>query len=570
MTRRPLPALRAGQSGAIAVIAAVTLVVAVLVTALVVDIGRLVFDRQKLQGVADAAALAGATELARQGDQAAVTAAAQMAALQNGYEGDLGAEAEAVALGHMISEEGIRGFAPGAPLNAVQVTATKTLPRSLIAGGLLPGDVTLTARAVAHQESVAGLQVGSFLLGVDSERSAVLNVLLSGLLGGSVKLDAVAYSGMINAFVSLQALIEADGRVGTVQELLDLDLSLAEALQIMAQALQNQGDAAAVYVNQLALVTNPALNLSLGELLFVERGAEAALEAMLNVFDLVMAMAQVANQGHAVELDFAGSGLLSALGLANLDVTLWLIEPPRIAIGPPGRDADTGEWLTWAENGQVSLDVRLETLSINIGLIATRVNLDMFVDAARADAALAAVTRATPSDPFDRAEVEATTKIARIGIGRRVNGTMSPSILVDVHERELGITVTRLYATALADVTVGDPLAQPVHFTGPFVPAIDTPSPGNTQRIGTDADAALNQAIANLLADLEIYVDANLIGIGLSVEEVRLLLLGVVTDVVNGVVPQVLAPLLKALGTDLGGADITIFYLDAGEPRLIQ
>jgi uncharacterized membrane protein len=558
------------QRGTIIVIAAVTLSVAVLVTALVVDLARIYYQRQQLQGVADAAALAGVTVLAGNPDQAAVAAAAQSVAVLNGYAGDLVAEAGAVQLGHATSVAGVRDFAPGAPFNAVRVEAVQSVSGSLVAARLLPGDVGLRTRAVAHQEAIGGLQVGSFLLGVDSERSAVLNVLLGGLLGGSVSLNAVAYDGLAAAHLNLQDLIDAGAGVGTAQELLALDLGLGEWLQLMATALANRGDAAAVYLDQLALAADPALHLVLGDLIFVERGEAAALEAMLNAFDLMMAMAQVANGDSAVDLDFATSGLLAALGLADLGVRLQLIEPPRIAIGPPGRDPDTGEWYTWAENGQVSLEVQLETLSVNLGLISTRVNLDLFVDAARADAALASVMRATPSVPYDRAEVEAHTEIARIGIGRRSNGTVSPSVLVDVHVQVLGITVTRLYATAVADVTVGNPEAQSVQFNGPFVPAIAVPSPQNTQRIGTDADVALQNALSALLADTSISVGANLLGIGLSVNEVIQTLLGIIAPLLDDVALRVLAPLLAALGVDLGGADITLFYLSAGEPRLIR
>jgi uncharacterized membrane protein len=198
------------------------------------------------------------------------------------------------------------------------------------------------------------------------------------------------------------------------------------------------------------------------------------------------------------------------------------------------------------------------------------VNLDLFVDAARADAALASVMRATPSVPYDRAEVEAHTEIARIGIGQRSNGTVTPSVLVDVHVQLLGITITRLYATALADVSVGNPEAQTVSFSGPFVPAIPLPSPQNTQRIGTDPDVALQNAVSSLLADTDIAVGANLLGIGLSVNGVIQSLLGIIAPLLDDVTLRVLAPLLAVLGVDLGGADITLFYLSAGEPRLIR
>ncbi len=59
-----------GEKGAVVIIVAMFIVIFMLVTALVVDVGSLYEDRRWLQTVADSAALAGAQELPEDPDEA--------------------------------------------------------------------------------------------------------------------------------------------------------------------------------------------------------------------------------------------------------------------------------------------------------------------------------------------------------------------------------------------------------------------------------------------------------------------------------------------------------------------
>src|SRR5690606_4664592 len=91
--------------------------------------------------------------------------------------------------------------------------------------------------------------------------------------------------------------------------------------------------------------------------------------------DLLMVGLQAANRNNLIGLGTA----IDLGGLARVDVQAHIIEPPRIAVGPAGRNAD-GEWHTTAHTAQarVVLDVRLlnavssgDLLSLNIPLVAS-------------------------------------------------------------------------------------------------------------------------------------------------------------------------------------------------------
>ncbi len=554
------------QRGAISIIAAATLVVAVLAVALALDIGRIMVERQRLQVAADAAALAGARALAIAGDPDDVPAAVQASAQENGYTASLDAGIE---VGHLLYQDGLRNFTAGAPYNAVRVVTTRTVPRSLVAGALLPGDVLLTARAAAYRESIAAVKAGSGLVALDTQGSAVLNAVLGGLLGTNLSLDAVSYNNLLGANVALADLLVRTG-VGSVEELLALDMGLGDFLELTAEVLQADGSVAAVTLNNVAHTVDERLHIRLGELLNVSANP-AALQAGINVLDLLTVSAQLANQGRAVDVDLKPLGsVLSSLGLADLDLRLGITQAPQIAVGPPGRDPATGDWHTKARTGQVDLQVSLQTLELNLlGLLHTAIDLDLFIQAASAEAWVETIEPAAPSSPTTRVRVGAATELARIGIGRPAGATINPSRLLKVKVPLL----IDLEVNAKADLPVGAEQTDALDFAGPFVPVLDSPVPANTQLVGTNLEAALLQSVGGLLSGAEIDVELDLLGvipIGISVGDVTRSLANILNPLLDSLAVNLLTPLLSQLGLQIGGADVTVLHASAGQVRLVQ
>lgn len=570
------------QRGAISIIAAASMVVAVLAVALALDIGRIIYERQRLQGVADAAALAGAQVLATEGDHNAAKAAARDAGAKNGDFDTLDPQ-----IGHLTRAGGLRDFGTGPgdgspEYDAVQVIATHKVPRSLVAGGLLSGDdAVLTTRAVTHlEESIAAITVGSHLLELDSERSKLLNSLLSALLGTTVDLDAVSYNNLLGTGIKLADIMVQAG-VGTIDELLSLEAKpVSEVFDWMLKVLEDEGSIAAIAFRDAtrdigANLTVPLDPLKLSDLLAVSN-MQSALDAQLNVLDLLVTTAQVANKGNAVDLGLATPGLLADLGLASLSVKLLVVEPPQIAIGPPGKD-ENGEWRTVAKTGQLRLHVSLRALDIDLGqlllglvVLKAPISLDLVVEAASAEARLTAIHRPSPSVPATRVDVEADPQLAFIGIGKECKPAVVPSPLLDatVKVNLLLVEVPVADVTANLGACSSFGILQPpdLEFSGPF--------PSDPQAAVTPTGEALLTGLDSLVQSATIQVKVTLLGeLELPLDlgtALRPLLQGLLVGLIGNLADSVLGPLLDLLGVQLGGADVTVLDASVGQVRLVR
>lgn len=127
------PRARRGDRGSIAVVSAVALVALIGMAALVVDGGYLAMRRRALQGVADAAALAGGSSLPT---SATAIRDAKTMATANGYTN--GASNTTVTVNSPYSSDTRR----------IEVIITKTVP-TFLGAALRINTGTLTARAVA-------------------------------------------------------------------------------------------------------------------------------------------------------------------------------------------------------------------------------------------------------------------------------------------------------------------------------------------------------------------------------------------------------------------------------------
>ena len=130
------PGSRHRQRGAIGLVGVIILLMAVLFTALVVDTGRLWMQHRHLQTVADIASIQAARGLGCGVVLADVVQAAQTAAVANGYTGNLANSPNIVDIVNVSTVSGIRQFTTGGT-EAVRVYATREVPASLVAGGLI-------------------------------------------------------------------------------------------------------------------------------------------------------------------------------------------------------------------------------------------------------------------------------------------------------------------------------------------------------------------------------------------------------------------------------------------------
>jgi len=330
------------QRGSIIVFAALGLSLALLMLA-VADLGFLFLYKREYQKAADLAALAGAKQLVI--GCTAAQAAATSSAVQN--LGSRSYQAPVIECGEWKSGRTPQFVIPGGatPLNAVHATIKGTPPRfflRLFEDADEP--LVLTADAIATtSEPVAALSIRSQLLALDTANSALLDALVGGLLGGSIDLGVLGWQGLAETDITLldyldalPAIVDLGLNVGDYEELLAAEVSLADLIEVAATVV-GQDSAVGLSLLQFAdidLLENT--QISLGELLGVGLASpEAALDVGLNLFDMVMAMAQVANNESAIAAEVP----LAVPGIAGLNVKLKVIEKPQFsAIGNPETD----------------------------------------------------------------------------------------------------------------------------------------------------------------------------------------------------------------------------------------
>ena len=328
------------QSGAVAILGALWLMVAVICLASI-DIGNVFWQKRELQKIADLAALAGASVTLMKD----CSASAQQNAVNNGGK----AEEVKVECGNWSkTRTGAVAndmFVAGQdPFNASRVQLSRSVPFFFLWQASGVSSRTIEAKAIAWRaQPAAALTIRSTLLTVDTTQSAILNAVLGGLLGSNIKLDAVGWNGILGTQVNLLQFLDflaprVGVKVGDYDKLVNADVSVGELLQAMVEAVQQSGNTADVAVqalNQLvtAALGVPALTLKLSQLLNLQTGLDSsALDLGLNVFDLVQGAIQVGNGNSAL----AAAVAVPIPGLVNLNVFLKVVEPPQLsAIGDP-------------------------------------------------------------------------------------------------------------------------------------------------------------------------------------------------------------------------------------------
>jgi len=560
---------RRREIGAIGYATPFVILMAIFVSALAVDVGRLAWNRRQLQEVADIAALDAMRAFGQcrenSGDP---VAAAQASAVRNGYDGNLASAPNAVEIGSVSTQAGgVRKFTAGgvaATATAVRVFATRDVPFTLIASALLPGEATLQAEAVASRTALGSLSAGSFAARFDTSDAWAYNRTLGPLLGANLALSAVSYQGLADANFSVANLIAA-ANVASLDELLALEMTGPEYVTLLADAVSDGGSSsAAATLTSIAGGLGAGLNLTLGDVIDVASGVNAdAFDAQLNALDMLAVGAQVARGDAGVSINPLG---VTIPGVATATGQLRIVQAPRIALGPPGRDS-AGEWNTTARTGQVRLAIHL-ALSGNLGLLGSQpVAVDLFVEAAQTEAHLAAIDCADASDPVHRVVVAAEPGLVRLGIGKFPNFATSPDpVATDlVNLKLLGLTVAKV--TAFADIPFQS-AGMDLDYEGPFVPQIDEPSEDNTQTIGTPVGDALSTALGTLLGSTQLQVVA--LGGPLLTLGQKNSALTAVTNMLSPVLSALddpLTNLFHALGITLGGADITIVWVGTNHAR---
>ncbi|MBK5474983.1 hypothetical protein JFU04_02565 [Pseudomonas sp. TH21] len=347
------PRLGSRQRGAIGLMAAGTLAVALVFMLLAVDSGRLYMEKRRLQSIADTAAL----EAAGRGGLCTPSTTANDYAVQNATRNGFTVVAGdtsrglAVTCGSLVTNaSNVRVFSADPTKNdAVRVIATRSVVTSIASGlwNMFSGvpvstQMTLSATAVAaYAPPVAQLTIRSSLVSVDSTKSPLLNLVIGNLLGGSLSITAAGWNGILQTNVNLlsylnQLAINLGVTAGDYTTLLNTAVSATDLINAAVMVLQQNGSAVQAVVNDVLSIKAIAPNskvLTVGSLLNVATGTPAAaLNSSVQLFQLLETVAQLSNSKTAVSV--ATQVNIPVVG--SVSIQTQVIQPPQMsAIGNP-------------------------------------------------------------------------------------------------------------------------------------------------------------------------------------------------------------------------------------------
>ncbi len=512
------------EKGAVLPLAAVGIVLAVVASALSIDLGRVAQERRQNQKVADLAALDAARDLT------VAQARALTSAGRNQFVST--APGNLQALVGFLGTDGI--FTPDAGGDTVRVIA-----RSVLDNALLAGSHNVAATAYARAKKEAGFTIGSSLASasLDAVNIPVLSRVVERLIGApSGTISLVSYNGLAAANVKLGRLATQLG-FATVDELLEADLTVRQILTGAATVLANDGILGAVELNQIAAAAGATTLISIGDFVTVAQGSEAtAARTSINALGLIGATGSVANKNNFLSIPNAFATLpVPGGGSVGTSLGLKVIEGPRTYIGPEGG---------FVETSQVELSLTTTADNVNVSIVGLPLlQLTGIIPVTATGAgARGTLTRVTCAG-------------ANRGLGMRVDPkAVSASVSAPnlVLKGPLGITVATVTGVGLTPTTTGASstlnFAYPEEFT-PTAVSKSTPSsaPGLA---GLTSVQTGSVTIGGLSLPLAPVVNS---------------IFNALDPVMNAAEQRMLMPALRALGLSVGPADVGAL-LDAFDP----
>lgn len=533
------------RRGNVSIIMAGGLTMLTAVGALGVDTASLFLERRRVQGVADAAAMAAAS--APLTGQA--VASSVLALPANG-----GTTLVAVTPGRYTADASVaaadRFRTDWVTPDAARVTVeggTGTIFGRVLGLG---SHVSITATATAARIDTAAISVGSRLASLDG---GIANAVLSGLGGSELSLSVMDYNALAGANVDLLSWFDAlhtraDLNVGTFGELAQAQIRLSDAVAALADTTTSPAAVQALR-NLAGRVVNRTVRLSdvidLGPL---AESSAADPRRPISVGALSLLREAILIGGQHRELDLALSP-----GIAGIGATRY-----RVEIGE--RTAST-PWLAIGRAGQVTvrtaqarllLDTKLASAPIGLGTI----RVPIVAELASAEARLARVDCSRGTGPA--ATVDVVPSLGRVAIADIDESSFSNFSTALSLRRAAVASLPLVSATVLADIRLGGVTTQSLRFTA------DDVSAGRVKSVQTND--IVGGIAASLLRNADIRV--SVLGLGLSAGALTATL-GTTLTLAAPALDSLLDTTLSLAGLRLGEADVKVDGLRCGVPILV-
>ena len=509
--------------------------------ALAVDVGSLYLDRRKLQGIADAAAMAAA---GRPGEE---RAAAERIIAANC---DCGINIAALTVGTYTPEKAVaaeqRFTAGGASTNAVQISLTRNRP--LYFGRVLTGktDTVIRATATGVRRGYAAFSLGSRVAAVNG---GLPNALLSGLTGSNINLSLMDYEALATTDIDLLAFSDAlrteiDAEVLTFGQTLDSHVTLPQVVSALASASDGQAASALEHIADRALPRSllPSRAIDLGPRASSIR-IDPANPVKVNALSLLRAMLLLSSANRQVDLAVASS----LPGGSGIDIALLIGEPP--AHSPLIAVTDTNQVVVRTAQVRLKIDAKVQTplASVHVPVLA---------ELGSASARIADIDCGPNSSAA--VSLAVVTSPAMLAIG-----TVDNADFQDM-QRPLDPRSARVVKLPLASVdaeaelVLSDLAEKQVAFSRSDI---------DDGRVKTVSSSGLVAGAAKSLSD-RMDLRVNVLGIGLNLNALR----AAVSDSVALAAPvldTVIADIAGLLGVHVGQADARVNALRCGKAKLV-
>jgi uncharacterized membrane protein len=547
---RRLASLWHDRRGSVAVLVALSMTFILGVTVLVVDFGSVFFESRRLQGGADAAALAAA----------ASPSAADSAALSTiGAMRWRGPVARTVVRGLYTPDSRItvaaRFTAGGTRTNAARVTLVEQVPTFF---GKLFGLQTIQIRrtATAMQVDMAAFSIGSRLAAIDL---GIANQLLSGLAGTRINLTAADYNALLNADVDALKFASAlrtqlGLTAATYEQALAATATMPQILQALANGLTASGQpgAAAAIVKLQAVVpaTQTTLSgvLNLGALGKQDRAVSDTVLS-LNAFSVLQNLLQVGGGRRQVALDFGST----ITGLTGVTAVLALGE--RQADSPWVTFTDRGEPIVRTAQSRLYLKVQLPG---GLGLLLfgiAEISLPIYVELAEAQARLSSISCTASGRSVT---LQVAPSLGHASIADIATGSLSDMTVAPAENRATLVNILGIKITALARLNLSSGGWQNVPFNEGEIASRATKT--------VTASGAVSALATSLISTLDL--DVTIGGVTLKLSPI-LTALRPVLLLVAPIIDGLLQTLFGALGINLGQADVRINGVRCGTAVLV-
>lgn len=536
-------AISSDRRAAISIATAFAMTMLIGAAALAVDVGALYLDRRKLQGIADAAAMAAA---GRPGEE---QAAAQRIIAANC---DCGIRIAALTTGTYTPDATIaaeqRFAAGGASANAVRIVLTRDRP--LYFGRFLTGRsesiIQATATATGARRGYAAFSLGSRVAAVNG---GLPNALLSGLTGSQINLSVMDYNALASTDIDLLAFSDAlrteiDAEVLTFGQTLDSQVTMPQVVSALARASEGQAASALEHIADRALPRGllPSRAIDLGPRSSSIR-VDAANPVKVNALSLLRAMLLLGSANRQVDLAVASN----LPGGSGIDIALLIGEPP--AHSPLIAVTDTNDVIVRTAQVRLKLDTKVQTplASVHIPVLA---------ELGSASARIADIDCGPNSSAAVALAV--VTSPAMLAIGT-VDSADFQNMQRPLDPRSARVVKLPLASVdAEAELVLSDLNEKQVPFSRSDI---------DDGRVKTVSSSGLVAGAAKSLSD-RMDLRVNVLGLGLNLNALRTVV-GDTVALAAPVLDTVLADLTGLLGVHVGQADARVNALRCGKAKLV-